>query len=571
MSIDLDRRKITGPIDQNFPFPVVLRIAACHGIKYSDRLFYDDKYLQVIIDEIKKLETTTLDHSFDELDTTQLSNVARFVNPEIPCWKKKPLREALSLLTNPAKLDKVISAGRLSFGHPDNRHPLRLDETLVFKLIRRFKLPHHRANTFVEMISTLSIYLMPVKYLLNMVVKPRAKAIKEWFDRKEYPQPAIDQVVKDQILLAPRNNSEAIYAGIIKYQIDLSLLPDPLTSYYLLPRIKVPDQRVKRRTNHGTYFNAGLPISLYRRDQLEKFCRQEGIDLGSPTNMYQRLQERYLLNNFHSGWQPEVSGDESFYQWEDLTEQAPEKIISWGVLSHNYRELEGNEMKALLLSELSAMFRVNYSFNNDLDKSVFSKEAIYKLKNICRGLINTYRTCHDAQELLNLIIAIEMKEATSNQQVKQWHRKVVSMKKTKEVITSLKLLFEAGMYMRSWDGHSEYPVRSKVPDRSELVDRRVNDSVSRLIELVKKLPRVITILDLPLYLQKNGSLQRSTKKTEGLTIGGRLKIIMKGDSSETIDSCIRISSNWIVSTAEYYLRIMGHPSGINLSNLEYIS
>jgi len=110
----------------------------------------------------------------------------------------------------------------------------------------------------------------------------------------------------------------------------------------------------------------------------------------------------------------------------------------------------------------------------------------------------------------------------------------------------LEELLKIGLLMRGWDEKGAFPLRTDTTFNpvfeTELIERMLGLLSVNSIEL-----------NLPIFCY-DFELKRfciSVDPSQGYTIKDRLNIILKNEDSY---ACIRVGSNWIVSTAWYYLK-----------------
>src|SRR5438093_207691 len=96
----------------------------------------------------------------------------------------------------------------------------------------------------------------------------------------------------------------------------------------------------------------------------------------------------------------------------------------------------------------------------------------------------------------------------------------------------------------------------------------VTNSIALFENSCKSLDKVGTlIINLPLVIYRDGAYQTSNEARNGYTIGERVNIVKKGNSTGNTASCIRLSSNWICSTAHKYIVSLGFPAPFDIFNL----
>lgn len=91
-----------------------------------------------------------------------------------------------------------------------------------------------------------------------------------------------------------------------------------------------------------------------------------------------------------------------------------------------------------------------------------------------------------------------------------------------------------------------------------------------LNEVMSGLNDCVYNLDLPLLLydKKTEIFTPVSNNEQGLTIGERLRIVRE---RESVYSCVRISSNFILSSVYYYLKINGNSLDFDINKMDFIS
>jgi len=111
-----------------------------------------------------------------------------------------------------------------------------------------------------------------------------------------------------------------------------------------------------------------------------------------------------------------------------------------------------------------------------------------------------------------------------------------------------------------------YPIReAPIIDSSEAVDLRAGQSVVNFTEACDGVLGQM-ILDLPLLIWRKTHFEASQGERLGLTIRDRITIITENRS---IQACIRMSSNWFVSSAHQYMTLIGMEPGFQLDRQFY--
>jgi hypothetical protein len=189
------------------------------------------------------------------------------------------------------------------------------------------------------------------------------------------------------------------------------------------------------------------------------------------------------------------------------------------------------------------------------------------------------------QKLLDAIDKVEANRIALNTKAQSLKRVYLGLKKEEQVlvIETLTKLLEAGMCMRGWKVSSpDYPLISKdtvTPvGMQHQVDVEVNASLHSFSDCVDKLnvalARRIKNLTLVCIQDSPGKVlefKQSSEPKNGLTIWDRYNIVIKGEESDNMSSCIRLTSNWFVSSAYYYLVALGLERPFDITQLAKIS
>jgi hypothetical protein len=254
---------------------------------------------------------------------------------------------------------------------------------------------------------------------------------------------------------------------------------------------------------------------------------------------------------------------------EDLNSLPFGSILVYGSMRNISRHDLGD---VITISELDGQFSTKKYFLSPFKRS---KYEIYSSNNILRlkYLLNVeYDFPQEVKELhkslLNTINQIEIFQSSLDRSTKILVEKYHS-NNSEAYIYILKKILKCGYYMRGWRNEKEFNKDEdcdRMSDRDHLQIEKGEVEMSRipsaecntglaLIDLAEsmKSEEARFIGSLPLIKIVNGEYCISQNKGEGLTILDRLSLIIQGETTEDIDSCIRISSNWLCGSAHKYL------------------
>ena len=352
----------------------------------------------------------------------------------------------------------------------------------------------------------------------------------------------------------------------LKYQIDLYgvsnlesqfIVDNSINDLNFLYRLSDPNISPYLYEN----FNPLLPDFVYSKNSLELLLKKEGIQYKNFESSLHRLrslrsdnfplQESLIqqlkwissIPTFIHGKQTAILQQETFCTLENVNELSFDECICYGkqgeIFSlYTYRELEDvfNKMRRFCI--------VNENKLSDLNQI-----QILKLRKICKD--------NNKVQLLKIIDCIQSFQDFESEKC----QKILEIIKLPEnrIMTELcfQRLHELSMYMRGWKDGEKLPISEGNDDPQCDIELEVTNGFIRFYEQIEKSGLCgQNILKLPLMRYENKMWRMATLKEEGLTIEDRCIIIRM---SNDMNSCIRISSNWLASTTWYYMYMIGIP------------
>ena len=404
----------------------------------------------------------------------------------------------------------------------------------------------------------------------------------------------------------PQNNEQALVAGALNHHKDLSLCANPLLEYKAFTTDEYEYEPIdsslkflmEKNPNYSdlwVYFNPYLPKSLYRNSTLKHHIRlfysYDIIDY-MDREIYEMLQELHLQENFHLGWLPTIHNDETPISLEPVDKLMSQEIICYGV--------RDEKLTAMTWDELAELFENTKLFVDPTQKkSLFDISKIERLIRLAKWILDpnhehrylffyykdstrlAIQRCLNICENLILFHKEEFKDL--QKYVTQFNEKLAS--EQIGIRECMERLFESIMYMRGWKGPSKqeegnggggngeggngeethlYPIEIVPFCDPNTTEERTFESLSRLDAWNEASENFI--YQLPLVLWKN-EFCLSHDEEQGLTIGDRIKIIQ---STEGINSCIRMSSNVLGASYCFYCRLFGLKERFDIRNLHSI-
>lgn len=161
-------------------------------------------------------------------------------------------------------------------------------------------------------------------------------------------------------------------------------------------------------------------------------------------------------------------------------------------------------------------------------------------------------------------------------------REFIAHCKSSDSLTKCKIndiftkLFLLAMHMRGWNGSDDHPLAERkcqnFTERFEEIEETSTQGLRELIQLINELPDATKIMvkGLPLIKlsERDKTYYRSTNPDEGLTLYDRLVLI--STKPDSVYACMRLSSNYLAATAQYYNALINSKNFFNVKDLEFI-
>ena len=608
--IHLDRRYITGDITEQMPGGVLYEIGTTLGL-IVDQAKLDSLVYRAKVDRTIR-EGTKVNVVSQPYDEFQLSKIALFVNPSKDCvWSKRKIIEAFNwMLEGHNTIPDAQALGTIRIGNPTPAHVRSVPAAFLYKWCLRLGGTTSPDMT-IEQLREYCISLQSPKDDLIATISMRvgmvdarclAKVVSILTSQPLDPSFIQSQVVNTetisqsrerlascssnpQSLMHPFSFSEAIVMGIMRFGVDLTKAINPIVEYRNLIRgqpFSDDSMRIIASIDPNSFlithnFNPLIPCELYETACIQSYARRYNISLGgSKEELYQELSFQAMVDNFHVGVMPGVTSFKTTIELVDLTnasEVAGTVILCYGSLT--------SKMTPYTISELTDLFNSTKNFK-DPQGGTFSHEAITNLKrhsNTNRVSVPQIRrrvSDHHAlwQGLYDAISTAEIYQSSSTEQARIFSETYNSLSREEQefVNNSLSALLEAGMCMRGWRGTGAYPVINAPNNDDDRTDILTGQALTKYHEYLSKLPSNGSMIsDLPLMIYEGSGYRRSSNTDHGLTIRDRIRLVQEGDNTNNINSCIRMSSNWIVCSSYLYLSSINKRPDFDISQLRHIS
>lgn len=619
----LSRLFITGHIHEHTPICVLIDIADAHGITYLKEDIDKPNFAQHILAFI---------HNNKSVDLNQLKDrhewecVARFVNRNA-IWPRDKLVEAYNFLIGFTNNDNLLAKIPENFDigpqTPNNIHSI--NACILYKICTHYRLNVNSHTTINQMAFGIKMLreetesvIRRVKHftetninrtnLINILMlahneieDPIPKISETKVNHNIVPKVEVSHDYLHAVynnltnpsalrsVIQPSTSPGAIALAALDYNIDISKSKDPLREYKVLrcstrndyqpvdPWLKYWYKLNPIMFDLSVTFNPLFPIEFYDLSRLHDMARIEGYSTReiAESNPYELLQIAHVSETFYQGELPSMSTRETPIDLNEIEEVPYGQLLCFGQA--------GLPMVPISMTELITLFERNQNFTSYRPNSVFSDIAINKLKQIAQSpsgpnpaICLSPETVRVRATLFNTISNIEIilrnNDEASRQLISTYRRSNPDVQQ--DIRDTLRKLLHVGMYMRGWNGSGPFPIEQALVSEQESlrIDTNVNRSIAEFNQMCQILETVGShIQHLPLVLYKDDIYNISTDEDDGLTIKDRLRIVLKGDTINNMRSCIRLSSNWICSSAHKYMIMIGMEPPFEIYKLRRIS
>lgn len=623
-SIELSRLAIIGYINRSVPLCVLIEIADAHGINYNEADWNKPNFGHHLMEKIIQTPISIINNLNN---ASQLSYIVRFVNKH-RSWPQKKLIQAYNFIIKFTDNDDPLNKIPIDFiaGSQTPENPFSINACILYKTCLHYHLNVNvrttinqmayairllrnniesvmrQAKLFVERdakrIDLINILItspheikdfddMPVSEVIDYNVIPK---INESYDLFLNIHNSLSDIRILQQKFEPTTHAGFVALAAINYSIDISKARNTSREYKLLqltggngydPGDKWIIYWYHR--NPGMFdlsitFNPLFPVNYYNKTRLVDMAKYQGYTDGDilNTDPYELLQLAHVSETFYQGEYPTMKSKETSINLEDVNDIPYGELLCYGQIEIVLRPIS--------ITELIDTFNANENFSSPFQcDTVFTPTVINKLKNILRLAIGPVPSIALSQEtiqlratLLELINYIQLKTMSSDEPTRQFLTSYKNTdQKTKFLIkNTLGCLLNIGMAMRGWLGGGDLPVSHAPvpPEKQGLVSIKVTEFIASFESMCRSLGKIGSqIKFLPIVLYKDGQYQISNDHNQGYTIEDRITIVKQGDKSGNVASCIRLSSNWVCSSAHKYITSLGLPAPFDIFKLSYIS
>jgi hypothetical protein len=249
-----------------------------------------------------------------------------------------------------------------------------------------------------------------------------------------------------------------------------------------------------------------------------------------------------------------------------------------------------------VVNNVGETYKVENNIGNNEDRPIYDSEIIEIYNNLNKNHFLCYNNTINLdlikaflqekknikelkEDVKNLLDAIEIVFAYTSHQKKEVINWLQFLKENENerimLKSSLDEIMKIGMYCRGWKGGKREYFVLDAPKEKEVnlisVAKKVWKSILFVNKIEGKLSEIVKIKKLPLFIYNGKTFEKSIDIFEGLTIGERLLILEEGENTSKMSSCIRMTSNWLISSSYYYLLLMGEKLPFSIDMLTHTS
>ena len=593
---------------ENLPYFIIEEIRESHGldnnindlnVNYKIDINISSNILKTIYPDI---DNETLKYEIEtkiKFKKKTMNDLARFINPN-SLWSVKSLVKAFEflLLFTINDQDKILTflPENLTFGQQTINNINSLNYCICYKICKLFGI-HIGIETTKIQIENAIRYLRYDNYqlkkilqnfnkidMINAIVysKQDIKLNNQIYNNEKPNSKLLEESYKNltdikslQNMFTPQNDKDAISMAAILYGINIINVKSPMDEF----------ENIKNSSNYKPkdiwmlkwfledpnqfyihiQFSPAFPTCFYKKNDLEKYLTNEGY-INNFHN--KKLSELYLLCN-------ECYNNDNFFEFKQYNMLTDETIDLYNVydIDKSLILCWGSKKTSTIPLQIDEIYNYFKSYNKCVKptdiKSKLPDYSIRKLKSICIKNINI----ESYKKLYDLIIYYENLEETTDKEILNFLYKHKNKITHSLVIQCLFLILETGMYMRGWNkDKSFYPLKKEECefDSEYETDVEINiiDSIAKYKLFKEHNPEITDDVEsLPLFLYYKGTFERSYDKDKGTTILERLKMIEGGFEFESIKSCTKLSSNYLLSSTYKYIILLDEIPPFEISNM----
>lgn len=447
----------------------------------------------------------------------------------------------------PENIDLLIAYGACVYFEIDGLLDIDLNN---METVLRSYLNNSQYSLQKRIVSNINSYSKRDLFILDYGVKKETNVI-------DYE--VLNTLIRKPIKV-PYTNYEAIVCAAIHYQIDLTKKDRPLLLYKNI----IEDPKFRNFCTNLTKFNPKLSLLFYDLKTLKTILLlmgYSGVEIAdsSKLELYQMCIENYILNNFKHGLSENRINDKTSIYLRDVNSLRYDETVRYGTsidgyIIYTYREI------------LGTFNAYNGFFRPDDLQNTFTDHNIKKLLMLCSKKKypeeRKYKYRAKLCKKINQMQSILKTNSPSVQTLIDFHKNNDLV-----ITTALKLLTYVAMSMRGWIGFGPYPIKNTLVDDQEKVNVSVLDKLKELLLYLETEKIGDVVFSLPLVGYTNGTFYDNIVVEKGINIGDRMRIL---EDFSNVNSCIRTTSNWLLSSIYKYSLILKINPGFDIDKVRKI-
>lgn len=564
------------------PNIVIVECAASMGIDVNINILNDDDAKKEIIEEISSMALEDID----------MNEMATFVNHKV-AWKKNSLITAYENLIKYINIKIEDIPLYFEYGEPNSDNPLLLPARVLYKIGILHGLEFDSYTTTEEMYNLIMRHRAGL-LIKNVNIQEIINFMKRFQERNSEVQildkssdKDFEEIYKNfdnKIFL--RNNiicknfEESIVMAILRFNIDISHSKNPNVEYNVMKILKKDYEPVDEIMNYNylknkdmysidIVFNPKIPESLY--ENIDRLAEDFGMTKNYEDGSYTYMETVYLTPTWYMGWYPCLEEKESSINLEKYNDYENVLVLA------TVPELFDHKSKCFFenIDTLIEHFKTNGLVNPNIDNI----DKIMKPLN--ENEINRLLfLCQNNEKMIKVIENLSIKQNSLKNKLLKFLANYKELQEEGQLYVKKTFfkLFQASMYMRGWDGVSDYPVRDTQINDIQLAEEKSCQTIFELYQMIDGLKLYNfkdNVLSIPLVRYYDGLYEPSRSNYDGYLLGERLFLLVHGNTSNNERSCMRESSNWFLATCNMILRSIDKDGefdpGIDIKKFKWIS
>jgi hypothetical protein len=607
----LNRQRITGKLNEYTPSVVVIEILKAHAICIAKTITSLEENIKEV-NRINEYRTLTIKEPFSE---KELRYLASFVNYDCKTWTKTSL---LAAYTHMMSFDQK-NLINIVYGQKTYENPESYNDCMLYSVCRQYNIDTRWNMTSKQMLNSIKNLTMSLSSLqeqlngfiskvskyqlvnllnsidLNNTNKIQDKDVIENIKTPTTLPPILELNVNNlteslerykntSYILSrvnPTSHYDAIILSALIYNINILESKVPFDEFLQIKRVKdlkyytpVDETFRKRFLINPIWYDLTMHWepslnSIYDVEGLKKLCIYEGFTIADfrGYSFESLLQISRISLNVFFGKNVYTDEEMTPILLHDLKDLSNTECITLG-------NLETKELTTFSLEELTNHFRNYKEYKNPLKlDEVLDSRIVSKLKLYAINMKN--------DRMVQAIEEVENWKSYSNEFTERLRE---CYYKDKSIADILYKILECGMYMRGWKVSSDiYPLASLSTNHTENLQYQIEVNVHNSIDVVfnfiktynSEVQKIFEILPLVKYTVNEKTGERnfiaSPDPEDGKSIFERMMFVKSGDKHKNTKSCIRLSSNILLTSVYFYICALGIHEPFRLEELEYIS